>query len=88
LIGGSLHWVAHWPTATSHDPTSHDLSLGMGFRGHHHTRSDDSFSLADWTPSVPLIAFSLAVAAAVYWMARANVRIVGDTAITGAGRRL
>ncbi len=87
FFGDSLHWAAHWPTAVPHDPRSHDMSFSMGFRGHHHDRSGDSFSLADWRPSLPLIAFSLAVAAAVYWMARANARNAGAAAIAGAGRR-
>ena len=88
FFGDSLHWVAHWPTAVPHDPRSHDMSFSMGFRGHHHDRGGDSFSLADWSPSLPLIVFSLAAAAAVYWMARAHGRNMGDVVIAGSGRRL
>lgn len=86
VFGGSLHWTAHWPTVAPHDPRSHDLSFSMGFRGHHHDRiAGDSFSLADWSPSLPLVLLSLAVAAAAYWMAR--VRNMGDPILAGSGRR-
>lgn len=83
VVGDSLHWAAHWPTAVSHD-----LSLSMGFRGLQHDRiAGDSFSLADWAPSFPLIVFSLAVAAAVYWMARANARNMEEALIARSRRR-
>jgi hypothetical protein len=65
LFGDSLYPVTNWPTTTSHG-----LGLGIGIRGldrlNHHYR----FSLIDWSQSLPLVALSLAVAAAVYWMAR------------------
>jgi hypothetical protein len=65
VFGDSLYPVTHWPTAASHD-----LGLGVGIRGlerfDHHYR----FSLGDWSHSLPLAAFTLTVAAAVYWMAR------------------
>ncbi len=80
LIGGSLHRVIHWPAVGSHD-----MSFGVGFRGHHHTRVSDTFSLADWGPSLPLVTLSLAVAAAVYWMAR--MRDASDATIAGSGRQ-
>lgn len=54
FFGDSLHGTATWPTAASHE-----LAVTVGFRG-----------FADWTRGLPLVAFSLAVAAAVYWMAR------------------
>jgi hypothetical protein len=70
FLGDSLFWAAHWPTATSHDPRSRDLSLSMGFRGLDRFDHHDHFNLAVWSQSLPLVAFSLAVAGAVYWMAR------------------
>lgn len=65
VFGDSLRGVTIWPTAVSHD-----LAVTVGIRGLHHDRvSGNAFSLADWSPSLLLIVFSLAVAAAVYWMA-------------------
>jgi hypothetical protein len=82
FFGDSLHWGAVWPTAASHD-----LAVTMGFRGFQMKDHKGSFSLADWSHGLPLVALSLAVAAAVYGMARANARNIGDGAIAGSGRR-
>jgi hypothetical protein len=75
VFGDSLHWNAHWPTAASHrprslDPRSLDLSLSIGFRGFEMRGQMGHFNLAVWSQSLPLVAFSLAVAGVVYWMAR------------------
>jgi hypothetical protein len=69
VFGDSLDWGAHWPAASG-DLRSHDLSLSMGFRGLHSFGHHDGFSLAVWSQSLPMVALNLAVAAAVYWMAR------------------
>jgi hypothetical protein len=67
LIGDSLHWVAHWPTAASHD-----LGIGLGVRGAPRIfLRGGSFSLAEWSLGLPLVALNLAAAAAAYvWTAR------------------
>jgi hypothetical protein len=68
LVGSSLFWTANWPAIDPRDPLHRvSWSLSMGFRGY---GWNHVFSLADWSHGLPLLASSLAVAAAVYWMAR------------------
>jgi hypothetical protein len=71
LFGASLFWHAHWPAVDPRDPL-HRLSFGlsMGFRGDHMSDHHHSFSFAVWSQSLPMGAFNLAVAGAVYWWAR------------------
>jgi hypothetical protein len=72
LLGASLVWNADWPEIDPRDPIHRvSWSMSLGFRGAHRAfLRGASFSLADWSHGLPLVAFSLAVAAAVYWMAR------------------
>jgi hypothetical protein len=82
-FGDSLLARAIWPTAAKRD-----MAITAGIRGLHHDRiAGNAFSLTDWSPSLPLIAFSLVAAAAVYWLARAQARSVEDLVIAGSGRR-
>jgi hypothetical protein len=68
LFGNSLFWVAQWPTNAPHDPRAHDVSLSVGVRGAPHIfLPGGTFNFADWSHGLPLVALSLAVAAAVYW---------------------
>lgn len=72
LIGATLVWSAHWPAANPRDPLRPvGWSLSMGFRGAHDPfLRDATFSFTGWSQGLPLIALSLAVAAAVYWTTR------------------
>jgi hypothetical protein len=65
LFGASLHWEARWPAVGS--PES---MLSLGFRGLHPSPSGGALNLAVWSQSLPMVFFSLAVAGAVYGIAR------------------
>jgi hypothetical protein len=72
LLGDSLVWNAAWPDVDPRNPlhpTSWSISLGI--RGTSHVRGV-SFSFADWSHGLPLVALSLAIATAVYWMTRSR----------------
>jgi hypothetical protein len=71
LFGASLFCSVHWPAVDPRDPLGRvSFSVAMGFRGdgmsdHHH-----HFSFAVWSQSLVMGGFNLAVASAVYGMAR------------------
>jgi hypothetical protein len=68
LLGASLVWKAYWPAVDPRDSLGRiSFSLSLGLRGRPGLRG---VSVSDWSHGLPLVAFNLAVAAAVYWVAR------------------
>jgi hypothetical protein len=71
VFGASLIWHADWPAIDPRDPV-HRVSWGLaiGFRGDHLSYHHHAFSVVEWSPSLVMAAFNLAVAAAVYGITR------------------
>jgi hypothetical protein len=72
LLGASLVWAVQWPAVDPRDPlgrVSSAVIVGLRGAGSPLLRGG-AFSLADWSRGLPLVALNLAVAGAVYRMAR------------------